>query len=322
MKLGVTLGDPAGIGPEITAKSLPLFPRDEIYLIGNKENFVKTLKRLGTTLKEAEKTCRLSFIDIPASGLIEHAKVQKSAGEVAIRSIEKCASLAQNGEIESIVTSPINKESIILAGSKFVDHETMLANLTGSKQVSTVFEIGDLRIIFMPPKHVPLKQAVRMVSSERVFETILLADRSLKLLGIKKRRIAVAALNPHSGDGGLLGREEIEELSPAIKKASKSLDVKGPFAADSVFHMASNGEFDIVVSLYHDQGHIAAKMHDFSRTVSLTIGLPFLRTSVDHGTAFDIAGKNLASPESMIEAMRKAKKYGRLYRAKFAGSNL
>jgi 4-phospho-D-threonate 3-dehydrogenase / 4-phospho-D-erythronate 3-dehydrogenase len=318
MRIGITLGDPAGIGPEIVAKSVGEFPDDDIYLIGNEENYRSTLKQLKIPYHTLEKN-HITFIDIPHSNSIRLGQVQKSAGEVALQSIEKAVRLAQENELDDIVTAPINKESIILAGSKFVDHETMLASLTDSKRVSTVFEVESLRIVFMSPKHVSLKQAVQNVTKQNVMESILSADRCMRLLGIPNGRIAVSALNPHAGDGGLLGSEEKEEIEPALREArSKSIDVNGPYPADSIFQRASRGEFDIVVSLYHDQGHIAAKMKNFLKTVSLTMGLPFLRTSVDHGTAFDIAGKGTADPESMIEAMRSAKKYGLKYRERYS----
>ncbi len=318
MRIGVTLGDPAGVGPEVVAKSLTAFPDDEFYLVGNKENFDLMLGDL--KISRSSTKDQTNFVNI-SGGSVELGRVQKSAGEIAIKSIEKAVKMAMGNEVDAIVTAPINKESIILAGSKFIDHETMLANLTSCKRVSTVFETESLRVFFMSPKHLPLKRAVENVSKENVMEAILSADRCLRLLGLPNARIVVSALNPHAGDGGLLGKEEIEQIGPAVRevrKKEKKIDVSGPCPADSVFHRALAGEFDIVVSLYHDQGHIATKMHNFFKTVSLTVGLPFLRTSVDHGTAFDIAGLGKAQPESMIEAIRKVKKYGAVYKEKYA----
>ena len=309
--IGVTLGDPAGVGPEIVAKSLNSFNKNELVLIGSRTNFLRVISDLH--LDVDPDAC--SFVDIPG-GDVQYGRVQKTAGEIAIRSIEKAVELAQAEQIESMATAPINKEAIMMAGSKYVDHTTMLSGLTGAKVNHTVFEVGALRIFFMT-KHVSLVRACNQITEPLVYASILDADYCLRLLGLSKRRIAVAGLNPHSGDGGLFGREEIEQISPAIDRARRSVDVSGPYPADSVFHRAADGAFDIVIALYHDQGHIAAKMLDFHRTVSLNIGLPFLRTSVDHGTAFDIAGKDLANPLSMIEAIKKAKEYGKSYRSRF-----
>jgi 4-phospho-D-threonate 3-dehydrogenase / 4-phospho-D-erythronate 3-dehydrogenase len=323
MKIGITLGDPAGIGPEITAKSLRSFPYDQLYLIGNKANFSKVLSLLGNPQDPLPGNCEI--IDISGDP-VEFGQKQRAAGEIALKSIEKAVDMAESREVEAIVTAPINKEAILLAGSKYVDHETMLAALTGAKQSSTVFEVDRLRVVFMSPKHVALIDAIKHVTEDNVFNSILLAENCLKLLGSSSEKIAVAALNPHGGEGGVLGREEIDAIEPAIKRASQRVrHVEGPYPADSIFHRASEGEFDIVLSLYHDQGHIAAKMKDFDRTVSLTLGLPFLRTSVDHGTAFDIAGKNKAEATGMIEAIKKAKQYGSIYRQNYSniyGSNL
>jgi 4-phospho-D-threonate 3-dehydrogenase / 4-phospho-D-erythronate 3-dehydrogenase len=315
VRIGVTLGDPAGVGPEVVAKSVALFPDDKIYLIGNKDNFLKILQILKM---KNEIQGNWESIDVPGAP-VEFGIKQKSAGEIALRSIEAGIRLAQDKEIDVLVTAPVNKETLIMAGSMYVDHETMLSSITHSEKVCTVFEVDSLRVMFMPPKHVPLKDAIAHVTEENVFTSISLAEMSLQLLGLRgRRKIAVAALNPHAGDGGLLGKEELEWIEPAIKKASsQGVEVSGPYPADSVFHRASTGEFDIVVSLYHDQGHIATKMIDFYKTVSLTLGLPFLRTSVDHGTGFDIAGKNIANPASMIEAIRLAKKYGVGYESNY-----
>ena len=309
--IGVTLGDPAGVGPEIVARSLRSLDKAKLVLIGNRANFLRVISDL--SLGVDPDSC--DFVDIPGAE-VQYGRVQRSAGEIAVRSIEKSVELAEAGRIDSMATAPINKEALLLAGSKYIDHTAMLSGLTGATVNHTVFEVGALRIFFMT-KHVSLVKACSEVTESLVYSSILDADYCLRLLGVSSRRIAVAGLNPHSGDGGLFGREEIEQISPAIERARSSTDVSGPFPADSVFHRAAEGAFDIVVALYHDQGHIAAKMLDFHRTVSLNIGLPFLRTSVDHGTAFDIAGKGLANPLSMVEAVRKAAEYGQSYRARF-----
>ena len=315
-KVGVTLGDPAGIGPEIVAKSLSSLQEKsrDIVLIGNHRNFTHVLGKLGIGDEIASK---FKFIDIdPDAGNITPGKVSPIAGAVAVNSIEAAVKLAMDGQITGICTAPINKEAIIQAGSKYIDHTEMLAGLTGSTEVTTVFETHNLRIIFLT-KHMPLKKAIESITGELVRKYIRLSDYALRLLGIKNGKIAVAAINPHGGENGLLGNEELDILSPAILEESSSYSVSGPYPADSVFHRAANGEFQIVLSMYHDQGHIAAKTYDFHRTISMNIGLPFLRTSVDHGTAFDIAGKWIADETGMVEAIKKSLQYSEKYRENY-----
>ena len=317
-KVGVTLGDPAGIGPEIVAKSLSALQENsrDIVLIGNRRNFLHVLEELGIGDKIASK---FQFIDIKHdSGSIQPGKVSAEAGSIAIKSIEEAVKLAMEGQITGICTAPINKEAIIQAGSRYIDHTEMLAGLTGSSEVTTVFETRKLRILFLS-KHLSLKQAIKSITEGSVRKYIGLSDFALKMLGVENRKIAVAALNPHGGENGLFGSEEKDILVPAIEKEASRYKVSGPYPADSVFHRAAEGEFGIVLSLFHDQGHIAAKMYDFHRTVSMNIGLPFLRTSVDHGTAFEIAGKWIANETGMAEAIKKALAYSGKYRENYLG---
>lgn len=314
LKVGITLGDPAGIGPEITARAI-LELRDQLsnlVIIGNRDNFIRAAEAVHLTADYIEK---LQFTDIPSDS-IEIGKVSEVAGYNALRSIETAVGMALSGELSGICTAPINKEAIVLAGSEYKDHTTMLRGLTNSGELSTVFETGKLRLTFLT-KHLSLRDAIDSITEQSVFQAIEQADLALKLLGIDNGRIAVSALNPHGGEGGMFGDEEIKAISPAIERASSDYNVKGPFPADSVFYRASKGEFDIVLSLYHDQGHIAAKMLDFHHTVSLNTGMPFLRTSVDHGTAFDIAEKYIASGVSMKEAILKALAYSETYKSNF-----
>ncbi len=315
LKIGITLGDPAGIGPEITAKAILGLEKDldKFVLIGNRSNFLDVAAQINMPTSHLE---RLTFYDIPV-GSFEYGKVSAEAGSVALRSIEAGSGMAMGGELSGICTAPINKEAILLAGSKFKDHTDMLKALTNTEYVSTVFETGGLRITFLS-KHLSLKKAIDYISEESVYNAIEQADLTLRLLGITGGRIAVAALNPHGGESGLFGDEETTSITPAITRAREKYNVSGPYPADSVFYMASLGEFQIVLSLYHDQGHIAAKMLDFHHTVSMNTGMPFLRTSVDHGTAFDIAGRNLASGESMKAAISKALAYSEIYRSRYS----
>lgn len=205
----------------------------------------------------------------------------------------------------------INKESLELAKVPFIGHTEMLGELTGVDNPLTMFEVQSMRIFFLT-RHVSLRNMVDMIKADLVHETLIRCDSTLKRFGLESRRIAVAGLNPHSGEHGLFGTEEIDEITPGIKKAREDgIDVVGPVPSDSVFYQALNGKYDAVLSLYHDQGHIAAKMTDFERTISITNDLPFLRTSVDHGTAFDIAGTGVASEVSMVECIKLAAKYSR-----------
>lgn len=313
LKIGVTLGDPAGIGPEIVAKSLPhlLEASGSIALIGNWKNFSSVLKALGIG---NEVYSRFQFIDInPESEAIRPGKTSSQAGEIAVKSIEAAVDLAMEGKITGVCTAPINKEAIIQAGSKYIDHTGMLQGLTGSPSVTTVFETHKLRILFLT-KHMSLRKAIESITEDSVREFIGHSDYALRMLGIGRRKIAVAALNPHGGENGLFGFEERDIIGPAVRKEASRYDVSGPYPADSVFHRAAQGEFQMVLSLFHDQGHIAAKTYDFHHTISMNIGLPFLRTSVDHGTAFDIAGKWMADERGMVEAINKALRYSGAYR--------
>lgn len=311
-RIGITLGDPAGVGPEVTAKALVsgLFPLERIALVGNKAHFIQVAR---DQKAELDFTQLAHFIDIP-SEKFKTGSVSGAAGSVAIRSIEEAVRLALLGDLDAICTAPISKEAIRLAGSRFIDHTTMLQELTSSKEVTTVFETGSLRIIFLT-KHLPIREAINEVTAANLERCIELADRALRSLGMNRRRIAVAALNPHGGENGLLGQEELGEIVPAVEKMRGKYDVHGPIPADSVFHQAAGGYYDIVISLYHDQGHIAAKTMNFAKTISMNLGLPFLRTSVDHGTAFDIAGRGIADATSMIEAIRKCFDYSPGYSA-------
>lgn len=313
-RIGITLGDPSGIGPEIVAKALVELDPDgaEFTIFGNRDNFLHTAESANIP---KEKFREFEIVDIAGAGM-EYGKVSASSGRVARESIEEAVDWAMNGRIDGMCTAPVNKEALIAGGSIYKDHTEMLAGLTGSSDTVTVFEVRGLRIIFLS-KHVSLREACDMVSRDSVLRYIRLADLSLSYLGINGRKIAVAALNPHGGEGGMFGREEIDEIIPAVAKAREKYDVIGPIPADSVFAQAAEGKYDIVLSMYHDQGHIAAKTLDFGRTVSMNLGLPFLRTSVDHGTAFDIAGRGVADSTSMKEALLKCIRYAGEYRSNF-----
>lgn len=321
--IGIPIGDPAGIGPEIVVKALnseDVYKVSNPIVIGEKD-----------TIKQAMKICEIDLeinqIENPAQGKftkgtidlinldnvnieeLEIGKVQKMAGKAAFEYIEKAVELALKKEIHAIATTPINKESLRAADIPYIGHTEILEDLTDSHNPLTMFQVRNLRVFFLT-RHVSLREACDLVTEENVYDFIIRCIDALEILGVKNPKIAVAGLNPHSGEHGLFGDEEVKEIQPAVKRAQeKGIDVVGPISADSVFYFGLKGNYDAVLSLYHDQGHIATKMVDFERTISITNNLPFLRTSVDHGTAFDIAGTGKASAVSMVEAIRLAAEY-------------
>ena len=215
------------------------------------------------------------------------------------------AGLAIRGEVAALVTAPINKEAVRAAGYADTGHLEFLARLTGAEEYATMLTAGKLRVVHLTT-HYSLREAVGLITKDRVLARLRLISRSFKSWGITPR-IAAAAVNPHGGEGGLFGREETDELAPAVRAArSEGIDVRGPFPADSVFVRALRGEFDVVLAMYHAQGHIAIKVHDFEGSLSVALGLPFVRTSVDHGTAFDIAGRGIADEHSLAGAFKLA----------------
>lgn len=326
--IGIPIGDPAGIGPEIVVKALKnakLYDISKPVVIGSHDVIRKIDRVVGSGLeinvisepKEGKYiygTIDLITLDNICSETVEYGKIQACAGKAAYDYIVKAVELANTGKINAIATTPINKEAIRAANIDFIGHTEMLEHLAGVSDPLTMFQVRNLRVFFLS-RHVSLRKACGLVTKERLVEYIKRCDAALKSLGLENRHMAVAGLNPHSGEHGLFGDEETSEIEPAIIASREAgLDVTGPVSADSVFHLALSGKYDAVLSLYHDQGHIATKTVDFERTISLTIGLPFLRTSVDHGTAFDIAGKGVAGSVSMEEAVRLAAIYGFKYK--------
>ncbi|MCK6259124.1 4-hydroxythreonine-4-phosphate dehydrogenase PdxA [Fictibacillus sp. KIGAM418] len=321
--IAIPMGDPAGIGPEISVKALA---KKEIYdlcrpvLIGTASVVEQAMTFAGVSLglnpinDPAEGKYEFGTIDIVNLENIDISqlkigKVQAICGQAAFDYIEKSIAFANNGQVDAIATTPINKESLKAAEVPYIGHTEMLAGLTGVDDPLTMFEVRSLRIFFLT-RHLSLKDAIGQITADRVHDYLVRCDEALKRLGIESRKMAVAGLNPHSGEHGLFGSEELDEIGPGIERAKQQgINAFGPVPADSVFHQALHGKYDAVLSLYHDQGHIAAKMTDFERTISITNGLPFLRTSVDHGTAFDIAGQGIAGSVSMEEAIKLAAQY-------------
>jgi 4-hydroxythreonine-4-phosphate dehydrogenase len=239
-------------------------------------------------------------------------QIGAAAGRAAMEYVTEAVRLASRGEVGAIVTAPLSKEAARLAGYSDMGHMELFARLTGTKP-ATMLMAGPLRVVHLST-HRSLREACLLVTKEAVLDKILLTHRCFEGWGVSQPRIGVAALNPHGGEGGLLGDEEIKEIAPAVEAArGRGINAQGPVPADSLFVRAIRGEFDVTLAMYHDQGHIPMKTFCFERSVSVALGLPFIRTSVDHGTAFDIAGKGIASPDSLVEAIKVAS-YLALYR--------
>lgn len=328
--IGISMGDPAGVGPEILVKTVEC---KEIYdwcmpiFIGN-------LKILELAKEICDSNVEINIIERPEDGDYRHGilnlihidnvdiknfkwgKISGNCGKAAFEYIEKAVHMALDNKIAAIATAPINKESFKAGKIPFIGHTEVLESLTNSKNPLTMFQVYNLRVFFLS-RHISLRQACDYVTKERMYDFIVNSNEALKILGIENPKLAVAGLNPHSGEHGLFGKEEVKEIEPAIELAKKdNIDIVGPIGADSVFYLGLKGNFDAVLSLYHDQGHIATKMVDFEKTISITNNLPFLRTSVDHGTAFDIAGKGIVHEKSMIEAIKLAAKYAPYYNSR------
>lgn len=318
--LAITLGDPAGIGPEIIVKALAEAEPFHIccpLVIGDARVLARAAAWCGLP------TPRFELLREPAAGRYEAGTlplldlhnadpatfamgvVSAAAGRVAVESVLAACDLAMAGNVEAIVTPPLNKEAMHAAGFTHAGHTELLADRTGAGQVSMLLTSEQLRVVHVST-HVSLAEAIRRVTPERVGEVIDLADRACRALGIAAPRIAVAGLNPHAGEGGLFGDDE-ERIRPAIEAArARGLYVSDPMPPDTIFLRAVRGEYDIVVAMYHDQGHIPMKLLAFDHGVNVSIGLPIIRTSVDHGTAFDIAGSGRARADSLLAAIRVA----------------
>ena len=326
--IAVTMGDPAGVGPEIVAAALSAketLDAADCVVIGDKKIMERAVDIAGASLAvrvvkspgEGEyKAGVLNLIDMDNvdMGAFDFGRVSGMCGRAACQYIEESCSLAMAGKVSAVATAPINKESLRAGRVNFIGHTEIFGALTGTADPLTMFETRGLRVFFLT-RHVSLRAMLDMIKKERIVDCAKRCAEALRRLGVEGGTMAVAALNPHSGEHGLFGDEEMEEIAPAVEMLQAAgYDVAGPVSADSVFHQAAVGKYNSVLSLFHDQGHIATKTLDFERTISITNGMPILRTSVDHGTAFDIAGTGKASPVSMIEAIRLAAKYAPAFR--------
>ena len=323
--VAITLGDPAGIGPEVVVKAL--VANDDLRLgvcrpliVGNYQVAEMSANRFADGLPLVHVDSREQLADIewdsqsipvwnidtPGASDVPYGEPTIAGGVVSITSIELAATLALESRIQAISTAPINKEAVHLAGYEDIGHQEVLARMAGITEIATMLMAHRLRAVHLTT-HVPFRDAYKYVTKDRILARLQLTDREFRKWGVAEPRIAVAALNPHGGDAGLLGREEIEEIGPAVEQAvAEGIVAEGPLPADSVFLRGAAGDYDAVIALYHDQGHISVKMHDFHGSVSVNLGLPFVRTSVDHGTAYDIAGTGVAEAVSMSAAIRTA----------------
>ena len=334
--IAITMGDPAGVGAEIIVKALSkkeIYKKSKPIIIGSKCVIDDAIKFIPSNLKlKVIKNIEeikgefgiIDFIDLDNIKLDEfnYRKISAKAGKVSLDYIYKGIDLAMESLVDAVVTGPIHKEAIKAAGSPYTGHTEIFASRTKTKNYAMMLADENLRVIHVST-HVSLRQACDLVKKKRILTVVHLADKALKDLGIKNPKIGVAGLNPHAGEGGLFGKEELEEIIPAIEQAKKEhITVDGPVPPDTIFSKVIGGQYDIAVVMYHDQGHIPMKVTGFKYNkstnkwssmsgVNVTVGLPIIRTSVDHGVAFGKAGEGRANEESMIEAIKMAIDFAR-----------
>jgi 4-hydroxythreonine-4-phosphate dehydrogenase len=319
--IAVTMGDPAGIGPEILAKTFADADfRDDnrVVVVGDTKMMKRAARLLDLPLRTniiggpEDAAFEPSTVDIiPETSLpddLPFGELDRRAGDAAFRYVKRATALASEGRVAAVVTAPLNKEAMHLAGHGYPGHTEILAELTGTKDYAMMLVTDELKVIHVST-HVSLQEAIERVRPERELAVIRLANESLKKLGVENPRVAVAGLNPHAGENGLFGTEDAEHIAPAVAAAvEEGIDTTGPHPPDTVMMRARTGTFDIVVVQYHDQGHIPIKLMGFDTGVNVTVGLPFFRTSVDHGTAFDIAGTGEADASSLRAAIDLARR--------------
>ena len=318
--IALTMGDPCGIGPEVIAKALA---SGEVHsmcrpvVVGSAWSMARAVELTGVllTVREVESAegagMSPEVVDIvdphnlnPEDVVV--GQVTPACGKAAMEWVTRAAELALSGQVAALATAPVNKEAASLAGYKAIGHMELLQELSGAPDVATMLMTGRLWVVHLTT-HRSLRRACDYVTKDLILGKLRLTHDSFGKAGIPNPRIGVAALNPHGSDGGLLGNEEADEIGPAVEEAKRQgIDARGPVPADIVFHQAIQGSYDVVLAMYHDQGHIAVKVHGFQTSITANLGLPFVRTSVDHGTAFDIAGKGIAHHQSMLEAVRMA----------------
>ena len=318
--IAITMGDPCGIGPEVVVKALAeaaVYASCRPLVVGNTYAMGQAVRLTGLPLKIRETS------DLASAGLnpgavdvvdihnlnpedITVGEISGACGKAAMEWVTKAGELAMAGAVDGLATAPLNKEAASLAGYESIGHMELLQKLSGTKTVATMLMAKNLRVVHLTT-HRSLRLACDYVKKDRILEFLELTNKSFVEFGIPQPSIGVAALNPHGSDGGLLGDEEAQEIAPAVEAArSKGIDAVGPIPADVVFHQAIQGRYHAVLAMFHDQGHIPVKVYGFEESITANLGLPFVRTSVDHGTAFDIAGKGVAAHLSMLESIRLA----------------
>jgi 4-hydroxythreonine-4-phosphate dehydrogenase len=320
MRIGITLGDVTGIGPEVTLKALAgELPADDscnYVILGNSEILLAEAEQLGISLPLGEARSGSALVEISEGGsqasLRDLAPGAPEAARAAVQWLTVGAQMCLRGELNALVTAPVSKETIIRSGQPFLGQTEFLSELAGTDRTAMMLLGADdrgrwLRVV-LATTHVPIREVAERITHAKVALAIELAARACADLQLNRARIGVCGLNPHSGEGGHFGSEEIDIIVPAVEAARRQgIEVAGPLAADTLFHRAYRGEFEIVVAMYHDQGLAPLKMVAFANGVNWTLGLPFIRTSPDHGTAYDLAGKGLADASSMAAAIRLAK---------------
>ena len=318
--IAITMGDPCGIGPEVVVKALTdsrVYDSCRPLVVGNTFAMQRAVELTGSSLRinETEDPVAagmdadvIDVLDIhnlnPED--ITVGEISPACGKAAMEWVSRAGELAVEGTVAGLATAPLNKEAASLAGYESIGHMELLQELTGAKTVATMLMAKNLRVVHLTT-HRSLRVACDYVRKPRILDFLQLTHDSFVKWGFPHPRIGAAALNPHGSDGGLLGDEEAEEIAPAVAEArERGIDVTGPVPADVIFHQAIQGRYDAVLAMFHDQGHIPVKVYGFEESITANLGLPFVRTSVDHGTAFDIAGKGIASEVSMLESIRLA----------------
>ena len=313
--IAITIGDPSGIGPEVVCRALLQMSAEEqqkICVIGHKDILDRANHlvngKLQFSSQDNKDTISLIDVETPKKSMISDGQATEGGGHAAYGFVVQGVKSAMAGKVDAVVTAPLNKTALHMAGHKFDGHTGLLQHLT--KAPSSFMLLSSRQIVtILVSTHVSLLDAVKNCKQEKIVEAIHAGNIHLRQLGVAQPRIAVAGINPHSGEGGLFGHEEIEQIRPAVVQARlEGIQVSGPYPADTIFHRAVEGEFDLVVAQYHDQALIPVKLLDFGNAVNVTLGLPIRRTSVDHGTAFDIAWKGVADPASMVAAISYARK--------------
>ena len=315
----ITMGDPSGVGPEVTVKALAALGADErrdYAVVGDRSVLARAVAAAGIDLPlVAPGAAGIAVIDVPVEGLPDRFGVlSPRCGEACYQYIRTAVDWAQAGRAAGIVTAPINKEALNSAGHHYDGHTGLLAHLTGQRSSWMLLASERLNVIHVST-HVSLREAIERAKPERVLETIRTGHRHFRRMGLESPRIAVAGLNPHCGENGLFGTEDDDFLAPAVAAArAEGINVVGPISADTVYYRAYNGAFDLVIAQYHDQGHIPIKLVAFDTAVNVSLGLPIDRSSVDHGTAFDIAGTGKANHVNMMSALASARQLARTRR--------